>query len=396
MHFSVNDVNEAFYTLVDGIHQGRISTHVQSSRNGEVMVVEEPVIITYRYPKNRVLLNPYRDANPFFNIVESLWMLAGRNDVEPLAYYNSRMSQFSDDGKTFNGAYGYRWRHPNTTNGCDQLHVLIEHLRRNPESRRAVLQMWNVEDDLLKIDVSKDVACNLAVCFSVEQGRCRECNGTGKTYAGGWEEEICWKCKGEPHDYPCYLNMTVFNRSNDLILGMLGSNYCHFSFLQEYMATALDLDVGKYHQITNNMHVYLNNWKPNLWLRWYEENPRDFEETSTRAPLVEDPKRFDEEVKEFVSRHKQDAMAGRYREQFLNHVAQPLCIAFHHYKRKEFSHALASVSHVYDDDWRRAGIQWLTKRMDAHAERRRQKKSDQAGGKNDGSGDTQGISNVGA
>src|SRR5690606_25634418 len=110
--------------------------------------------------------------------------LAGRNDVAPLAYYNSRMTEFSDDGETFNGAYGYRWRHGkidgespvwserNDLNvkgghGIDQLQILIQHLKTNPNSRRAVLQMWNVEDDLLKVDSSKDVCCNLSACFSI-------------------------------------------------------------------------------------------------------------------------------------------------------------------------------------------------------------------------------------
>ena len=46
------------------------------------------------------------------------------------------------------------------------------------ESRRAVLQMWNVEDDLLKVDSSRDVCCNLSVLFTVERGVCRECART--------------------------------------------------------------------------------------------------------------------------------------------------------------------------------------------------------------------------
>jgi hypothetical protein len=87
-------------------------------------------------------------------------MLAGRNDVATVAYYAKQMREYSEDGKTLNGAYGYRWRNQlvnvyehgdPTWQHVDQLDVLVAHLKADPTSRRAVLQMWNVEDDLLKI-----------------------------------------------------------------------------------------------------------------------------------------------------------------------------------------------------------------------------------------------------
>ena len=102
-----------------------------------------------------VLFNSARDCNPWFHLYESLWMLAGRNDVASIAYYAKNMANYSDDGKTLNGAYGFRWRHMvargQPWKGVDQLDILVNHLKADPTSRRAVLQMWNVEDDLLKI-----------------------------------------------------------------------------------------------------------------------------------------------------------------------------------------------------------------------------------------------------
>jgi thymidylate synthase len=82
-------------------------------------------------------------------------MLAGREDVAPLAYYAKNMLNYSDDGHTLNGAYGYRWRHADTSvEPRDQLEIIVEHLQNKPESRRAVLTMWDVEDDLMQIDES--------------------------------------------------------------------------------------------------------------------------------------------------------------------------------------------------------------------------------------------------
>src|SRR3990170_4411256 len=100
MHLKYRNCNDAFRGIVSGIHSGVIRTNAVPSRVGECLMVEEPVIVSYDQPRERVLFNQARDANPFFHLYESLWMLAGRNDVASLAYYNSKISQYSDDEKT--------------------------------------------------------------------------------------------------------------------------------------------------------------------------------------------------------------------------------------------------------------------------------------------------------
>src|SRR5690606_13885482 len=149
MHLKFRNVNDAFVGLVQGIHKKEIPTVAMSSRYGDVLRIPEPVIITYRKPRERVLFNQKRDCNPFFHLYESLWMLAGRNDVASLAYYNKRMPEFSDNGKTFHGAYGYRWRNHF---GWDQLRAIVEELRTNSNSRRVVLQMWDANISNLRDD----------------------------------------------------------------------------------------------------------------------------------------------------------------------------------------------------------------------------------------------------
>src|SRR6185312_12020720 len=115
-----------------------------------------------------------------------LWMLAGRRDVAWLARFNQRMATYSDDGVVFNAAYGYRWRRQFNLataaggNAHDQLGVIVDLLRADPDSRRAVLQIWDAEADLGV--ASKDLACNTQAMFKVRDDR---------------------------------LNMTVSNRSND-------------------------------------------------------------------------------------------------------------------------------------------------------------------------------------
>jgi thymidylate synthase len=397
MHLNFRNVNDAFTTLVRQINSGEIHTDVTPSRVGEVLQVTEPVIVTYNNPRQRVLFNSARDANPFFHLYESLWMLAGRNDIAGLCYYLPGYKDFSDDGVTANGAYGYRWRHPSYLDysnspspgdppygSGDQLQMLIQHLKSKPLSRRAVLQMWNVEDDLLKVDSSKDVCCNTQAYFSVETGMCLFCDGKGSLVHMSFVEDgtngitTCPKCNGTPHDQPRYLNITVCNRSNDMIWGMLGANVVHFSFLQEYMAAYLGLELGVYNQFTNNLHVYTSRWYPKEWLAeadnrtmWsqpivdYSTTGRD--NNWNLVPLVQDPAIFDTECLRFVEYNsKQPELVYRmyYAAPFLNTVAQPMMYAFHFHKLRNYDEALHWCTNIAADDWKLVATQWIEKRRD--------------------------------
>ncbi|HAH51913.1 MAG TPA: hypothetical protein DCL80_11935, partial [Balneola sp.] len=107
---------------------------------------------------------------PFFHLFEALWMLAGRDDLAYVQQFNKRIEDFSDDGVTLNGAYGYRWREYWKK---DQLDLLIEHLTNHPDSRRAVLQMWSTDDlqKIVKDPTCKDVPCNTQIYFKIKKNR---------------------------------------------------------------------------------------------------------------------------------------------------------------------------------------------------------------------------------
>jgi thymidylate synthase len=423
MHLKYRNVNDAFRDLVDRFNVPGWAKKTDS-RNGPVLMIDEPLTVTYERPLERVLFNPVRDANPFFHLYESLWMLAGRDDVDAVAYYAKQMREFSDDGRRLNGAYGRRWRAtqgvPQLTRngyfrpGVDQLNVLVAHLKDQPNSRRAVLRMWNVEEDLLKIDSkqvpcgmcegkggissphtnsyhpcascndtkfreeppSKDVCCNLEAMFSI-----REVESDGAI-----PPHPDWKIKER------FLDMTVVNRSNDLLWGMLGANYVHFSFLQEYMACRLGVSVGRYHHVTNNCHVYTarKDWKPEELLA--DDTPdfySDFNlsriggslkterwgEKLRTVPLVKDPARFDEEVGFVVqafsgpdSLNEFPDLYGQLTEPFLRDVAYPMLICHWWHKailrgEEDQGDREDALSNVAADDWRIAGQQWIARRM---------------------------------
>lgn len=193
----------------------------RSSRNGDVIQAPGPVTTVYTHPWERVIFHPERDANPFFHLFEGLWMLAGRNDVVSLKKFVTDIGRYSDDEERFHGAYGTRWRYHF---GFDQLEIIANRLRINPDDRRCVLQMWNTTEDLNRN--GKDIPCNLCVTFQINSGGA--------------------------------LDIVVFCRSNDIIWGCYGSNVVCFSMLQDYMARKIGCPIGKYHQVSVNWHVYRN------------------------------------------------------------------------------------------------------------------------------------------
>lgn len=218
MHvIQAHNVNDAlFLGLMQLCHMGDI----EASRNGPVLVSPTPVSTVYARPRERVLFSPLRDANPFFHYVESMWMLAGFNDVSTPARYARQMEYYTDDGSILNGAYGYRWRR---FFGYDQLTEIVRLLNRDPTSRRAVLAMWSASD--LTNQVSKDLPCNTQIYFRVQN-----------------------------HES---LDMLVTCRSNDIVWGAYGANSVHMSMLHEYMALRLGLTTGTYTQMSFNYHLYL-------------------------------------------------------------------------------------------------------------------------------------------
>lgn len=349
MHLRTHNVNTAFYHLVSGFHTGEIPTRRSPSRYGDVMMVDEPVTITYERPRERVLFNAARDCNPFFHLYESLWMLAGRDDVAPLAYYNSKMTEFSDNGHTFHGAYGYRWRR---YFGYDQLEWIADELRANPTSRRCVLQMWDGG--------------------RTHPGTCDADEGTGDLYIAthGGKDVPCNTCcyfMLRPVDGGNVLDLTVLNRSNDLVWGMLGANVVHMSILQEYMAAKIGCSVGRYHQVTNNLHAYTERWTPELWLDEYRAGVSiDRYYTAAALPIdFGDMTKFDAALPEFVEHHKgSEGTAAWYPSPWLNRVASPMMWAYRAHKNREYKLRDDYAERIEADDWRLAAVEWF-KRRDA-------------------------------
>lgn len=323
MEITVRNVNhalsEAFWRLK------ALDLKPEPTRNGPALVFPEPVITTYLNPQERVLFFAGRDANPIFHLMESIWILAGKRDVAFLQQFNSKIGQFSDDGRRFNAAYGYRIR---KHFGHDQLVEVVELLRRDPDTRQAVIQIWD-EADLTKRTLDK--ACNLNILFDTRGGR---------------------------------LNMTVFNRSNDLWWGAYGANAVHFSILQELIACAIERPMGVYRQVSANMHLYTELYDA---AKYIDTPPPvesyDLYSSGAAKPLPlmigRDYKRFLLECARFCADPFNEKV--KYANSFLTHVAHPMAMVSRARKTNTGDGA-DHAAKIQAEDWRAATLDWVERR----------------------------------
>lgn len=325
----------------DGLAAGLMALHDEGvrrqSRNGDVLVLDGPTLITYDQPRERVVFWDQRDANPFFHFFESLWMLAGREDVAYVSHLVKRMATFSDDGKRLHGAYGYRWRRHF---GKDQLAVIARRLRENPDDRRCVLGMWDTEVDL---DFpGKDLPCNTHAYVQVgADGR---------------------------------VDLTVCNRSNDAVWGAFGANVVHFTVLHEVLSAMVGRPMGRFVQFTQNLHGYVETAEPLMEaLHHLNCDLHDPYSEGLEADRVEpypmvgsEPRVWLEDLELFM---REPTRVG-LRDGFFTGVACPLWQSHEAYKElrdpDRFSKALDIAAQCKATDWRRAAVEWLRRRQAAH------------------------------
>lgn len=205
-----------------------------------------PVIIKINNPLSRWVTLPERKWNMFLPYIESLWLASGLNELEMLKAYLPRMSSFSDDGLYLRGGYGPRWRHYNgnsvdyccsksenkTTfkfNEIDQIEFIVRKFQEDPYTRQAIITINDPVKDCLdndnNIKNTKDFPCTCLLQFI--------------------KNSITHR-----------LDLTVYMRSNDFIWGTTAVNIFNYTFLQEYIAEILGLEVGCYYHIANNLHYY--------------------------------------------------------------------------------------------------------------------------------------------
>lgn len=346
---NVRNVSEAWGLLEDTLRDAR----PEQTRAGPALVAPCPVTTVYERPTERVLFCPARDANPFFHLMEALWMLAGRSDARFLDRYVADFGKrFAEPDGFIHGAYGYRWR--NGMGTIDQLHKVVDKLRANPSDRQAVIQMW---DQRFWNDLAgewKDRPCNTHVYLRVRRGRPTEfvADGPGPIEQRPVSQYV--------------LDLTVLCRSNDAVWGAYGANAVHFSVLQEYLAARIGVGVGVLYQVSNNFHVY-----EDVWSRVRPTHQQQMEAESVTigcAPMFDVPERIDEDLTALMDWHENLWGGGAERRPVFHNswfgdTARRVARAW--FSRRavgSLDAALAMARGIGCPAWRAACMEWLQRR----------------------------------
>lgn len=312
---------------------------VGESRAGTVLVAPGPVCAVYERPDEMVLLDPTRRANPFLHLMECLWHLGARSDAAFLNHYVRDFgARFANEDGHLDGAYGVRWRRHfsdyKETEGdtllLDQLDDVVEKLKKNPDDRRIVIQMWDPSVD--NNPGTKDACCNQQLFLRVNEGR---------------------------------LDMTVTCRSNDAVWGAMGANCVHFPFLQLYLAGRLGLPAGKFYQVSNNYHAYEEVFAKIGLPRPGALDPYTRGEVES-YPIGTDFDTWDEDLQQFLLWH--DELWGqsevipyhpKFRNGWFENVAVHMAVAFWYYRHDYPVLARDVASEIVAPDWRAGALLWL-------------------------------------
>ncbi|MEU7121736.1 thymidylate synthase [Streptomyces zaomyceticus] len=212
-HLTADSVAELFVGAVALAKSGeRISPRGMATR--EVLDVH----MRLTQPRARLLYAPpARVINPAFAVAETVWHLSG-SDAPWIFDYNTRLRQYADDGVLL-GAYGPRMRKWAGT--VDQLRRVVEILKEDPDSRRALIQLYDPAQDAAG---HKDVPCTLGFRFYLRAGR---------------------------------LHMSTTMRGQDVWIGMPYDLF-FYTTLHELVAGWLGAELGEFHHHVGSLHIYEN------------------------------------------------------------------------------------------------------------------------------------------
>lgn len=170
-------------------------------------------------PIDRLVMDPARRLNPGFAAAEWYSFMTGEDDISFFQKFIHNYDRFSSDGKTLDGCYGTRVQGLAGSNS--QLIGVIDELKRDPSTRRAVVSIYDGKLDLFG-GGGRNTPCTETIQFLLRGGK---------------------------------LQTIVNMRSFDLIKGFSYDIYV-FTMLAEYVARQLGVDLGFYYHNAGSMHVY--------------------------------------------------------------------------------------------------------------------------------------------
>ena len=142
---------------------------------------------------------------------KTIWTANADAQGVALGHFNS------DTNKDLGPVYGKQWR---DFGGVDQIAIILDQIKNDPDSRRIILSAWNVPD----IPIMALPPCHTMAQFRVINGR---------------------------------LSCQLYQRSADMFLGV-PFNIASYSLLTHMFAQLCDIEVGEFIWTGGDCHIYSN------------------------------------------------------------------------------------------------------------------------------------------
>ena len=158
-------------------------------------------------------------------IYELLWFIAGDTNVKYLQDHGVTIwDEWADENGDLGPVYGHQWRSWPAPNGgvIDQLSMVIDTIKQNPDSRRMLVTAWNPAE----VDQMALPPCHCLFQFYVADGK---------------------------------LSCQLYQRSADVFLGV-PFNIASYALLTMMVAQVCGLEPGEFVHTTGDTHIYRNHF----------------------------------------------------------------------------------------------------------------------------------------
>jgi len=156
-------------------------------------------------------------------IYELLWFLNGDTNIKYLNDHGVKIwDEWADENGDLGPVYGHQWRSWPASDGTtiDQISLVVDQIKNNPDSRRHIISAWNVPE----VNKMALPPCHTLFQFYVADGK---------------------------------LSCQLYQRSADVFLGV-PFNIASYSLLTMMMAQVCDLTPGDFVHTFGDTHLYSN------------------------------------------------------------------------------------------------------------------------------------------
>lgn len=180
------------------------------SRAGDTLEIENA---TFTFLNSEYSVPPKRPGfSPLLGLMEGMQLVGGFARPKLMDTIWPKYAEYTDHY----GDYGERVNYGN------QVQYVVNTLKNDPYSRRAIIVLWNGVLDTQKNHI--DYPCTLSIGFRVRRGK---------------------------------LNMSVTMRSNDIWRGS-SSDFIQFALLHQTVAALINIQPGTYTHTAQSLHLYMS------------------------------------------------------------------------------------------------------------------------------------------